>query len=142
MTVTFFGHSDAPTSVSERLYEVLLDLVCKKGANNFFVGTHGTFDRLALLMLKRLKKQYPHIRYTVVLAYIPQFEQEFYNETDTVFPSEVACAPPRFAIDKRNGYMLDQSDVVITYVTRSYGGAAKFKKKALLQGKRVIEISK
>lgn len=67
MTVTFFGHSDAPTSVSERLYEVLLDLVCKKGANNFFVGTNGNFDRLALLMLKRFKKQYPHIRYTVCL---------------------------------------------------------------------------
>ena len=141
MTVTFFGHSDAPESLREVLYQALLELVCKEGANNFLVGTHGNFDRLALLSLKRLKKQFSHIRYTVVLAYMPQGKQEFYDETDTLVPSAVVGVPPRFAIDKRNGFMLDQSDVLITYVVRSWGGAAKFKKMALSRGKHVIELS-
>lgn len=141
MTITFFGHSDTPTSVGERLYEILLGFICKKGADNFLIGTHGNFDRLALEALKRLKTQYPHIRYTVVLAYMPQGKQEFYDETSTLVPSAVVGVPPRFAIDKRNGFMLDQSDIVITYVVRSWGGAAKFKKMALSRGKHVIELS-
>lgn len=141
MTVTFFGHKDAPTSLGERLYEILLDLICKKGAKNFLVGTHGNFDHLALSILTRLKKQYPYIRCTVVLAYMPQGKREVYNEMETVLPAEVTSAPPRFAIDRRNSYMLEKSDVVITYVMRSYGGAAKFKKMALSCGKRVIELS-
>ncbi len=141
MTVTFFGHGDAPESLGEALYQTLLELVCKEGASNFLVGTHGNFDRLALLSLKRLKKQYSHIRHTVVLAYMPQGKQEFCDETDTLIPSAVVGVPPRFAIDKRNGFMLDQSDVLITYVVRSWGGAAKYKKMALSRGKRVIELS-
>ena len=89
MTVTFFGHGDAPESLGEALYQTLLELVCKEGASNFLVGTHGNFDRLALLSLKRLKKQYSHIRHTVVLAYMPQEKLALYDETETLVPSVV-----------------------------------------------------
>ena len=141
MTVTFFGHGDAPESVRGTLYQALLELICKEGADHFLVGTQGNFDRLALLTLKFLKKQYPHLTYTVVFAYMPKKKQEFYHEIETILPFEVVGVPPRFAIERRNNYMLDQSDVLVTYVVRSYGGAAKFKEKAISKGKRVIELS-
>lgn len=141
MTVTFFGHGDAPQGVSDCLYETLERLICNENAETFYVGNHGNFDRFVLHSLERLKKQYPHIRYTVVLAYMPRGGKGEFNEADTVFPFEVSSAPPRFAIDKRNAWMLEQSDVVVTYVVRPYGGAAKYKKMALLRGKRIIELS-
>ena len=36
--------------------------------------------------------------------------------------------------------MLTKSDTVVTYVTCSFGGAAKMKQKAIQKGKRIIEI--
>ena len=48
--------------------------------------------------------------------------------------------PPRFAIDHRNRWMINQSEFVVTYV-RSPGGAAKFKALAERKGKTVLEIS-
>lgn len=123
------------------MYQTLEWLINKQHAEIFYVGNHGNFDRFALFTLKRLKKYYPHIRYTVVLAYIPRGGQENFNEIDTLLPFGVSNAPPRFAIDKRNAWMLEQSDAVVTYVVRPYGGAAKYKKMAILRGKRVIELS-
>ncbi len=38
--------------------------------------------------------------------------------------------------------MIDRSDIVITYVCRSFGGAAKFKSLAIRKKKTVIELAK
>ena len=37
--------------------------------------------------------------------------------------------------------MLRQSDYVVTYITRSYGGAAQYAKKARIQEKTVINLT-
>ena len=139
MTVAFFGHRDADKNIGAPLYDVLNHLICNEGADTFYVGNQGVFDALVLTVLKDLKKRYTHIRCTVVLAYMPPTTPIF-NDTDTLVPLALVNALPRFAIEKRNMWMLLQSDVVVTYVVRECGGAAKCKKKALLLGKRVIEL--
>ena len=55
-------------------------------------------------------------------------------------PEEVAVVPPRYAIDRRNKWMLKQADFVVTYITHDWGGAAKFAKMAEKQGKKVINL--
>lgn len=37
--------------------------------------------------------------------------------------------------------MIEKSDIVVTYVTKSFGGAHTFKQQAIKKGKTVIEIS-
>ena len=114
-------------------------LMQKDEAILFLVGNHGNFDRMALSILRKIKEGHPYIRYQIVLAYMPKACE---NEIeDTVLADGVENTLPRFAIEKRNQWMIEQSDVVVTYVTRSFGGAAKFKRMALAKGKRVIEIS-
>ena len=49
--------------------------------------------------------------------------------------------PPRFAIARRNGWMLKQADFVVTYVTHDWGGAAQFAEKARRQGKTVLNLT-
>ncbi len=88
-----------------------------------------------------LKREYPNIERTLVLAYMPRERILGAPEGETLFPEAVATAPPRFAICKRNDWMLKGCDTVITYVTHSHGGAARFKEKAEKLGKRVIELS-
>ena len=49
---------------------------------------------------------------------------------------------PKFAIDRRNRWMLKRSDVVVVFVNKNYGGAAKFEAIAKRQGKTVINLAK
>ncbi len=142
MTCTFFGHKDAGSEIEPKLIEIMVDLIENKGVTNFCVGNNGQFDYLVRKNLKLLKETYPHIDYSVVLAYLPQQKKEFdlMDYSDTIFPDGLESVPPRFAIAKRNEWMIKTSDYVVTYVKYAVGGAAKFKSLAKAKGKTVIEI--
>ena len=141
MVCTFFGHRDASESIRAILRSTLTDLTEKRGADTFYVGSQGRFDHMVLSELKELSKRYPHIRYYVVLAYMPG--KRDMSDTDesikTVYPDGLENVPRRFAIDKRNRLMIEWSDAVVTYV-RSPGGAAKYKDIAERRGKEIIEL--
>ena len=141
-TVCFFGHRQTPQDVKPVLHDTLIDLIENQGADTFYVGNQGGFDSMVYSELKKLKKLYPHIDYSVVLAYLPKKKDfDLTDFSDTVYPDGLESAPPRFAIDKRNRFMIDWSDTVVTYVCTSIGGAAKFKDLAEKKGKRVINLS-
>ena len=48
--------------------------------------------------------------------------------------------PPRFAILKRNEWMIDNADLVIAYVDHRYGGAYKSLLFAQRRKKKIINI--
>ena len=56
MKVCFFGHSDAPWRIQPKLREVILDLIDNEGADEFYVGNHGNFDRMAIAVLSELSE--------------------------------------------------------------------------------------
>ena len=141
MTVTFFGHRKLQTNVDDRLHSVLVDLIENCGADTFYVGNHGEFDSAVAHELQKLEKEYPHIKYFVVLAYLPSEKKEYTDYSHTIYPEGLEKCLPRFAISKRNEWMVKQSDTVVTYVTHTWGGAYKFKTLAKNKKKRVIEIS-
>ena len=58
-----------------------------------------------------------------------------------MLPEGIESVPPRFAISWRNRWMLRQSDHVVTFITRSFGGAAQFADAAKQQGKTVINLA-
>ena len=117
------------------------ELIEKNNVNMFYVGNHGNFDRLVLYCLLDLKKEYPDIDYAVVYAYLPHKEDYLLKNCNTVFPEELENIFPKGAITKRNMWMIDKADFVITYVCHSFGGTYEFKEISLKKGKRVIEIS-
>ena len=139
-TCTFFGHRDAPREVAPILRAVLAELI-EQGVTRFYVGNQGGFDRMVNADLVRLREQYPHICHVMVLAYLPKEKNGQAEYENTIYPDGLELVPPKFAIDKRNRWMLDRADVVITYVTAPFGGAAKFKALAEKQGRMVREIS-
>ena len=141
-TCTFFGHADAPATILPRLREAVVGLIEKWQVTDFYVGTHGAFDRAAHRVLKELAPIYPSIRYTLVLSYHPTGNTTLSEEDlkHPLLPAGLENLPPRFAIVWRNKWMLQQADYVITYVTHSWGGAAKFKELAEKQGKHVLNL--
>ena len=141
MTVTFFGHKDTPKEIETTLRATLVDLIENHGATEFYVGNNGNFDTMVHRQLEELSQVYP-ITYSVVLAYLPTKKSEYEDHSNTILPEGIETVPKRFAISYRNKWMVEQSDIVVTYVARTYGGAWQFKAMAERQGKTVIELNK
>ena len=139
MTCTFFGHKNTPDSIKPLLEETLTDLIENHGADKFYVGDSGSFDRMAAAVLQKLKEKYPHIKYCVVLAYLPNDGIQLPYPTE--FPEGIENIMSRLAINYRNKYMMNKADTVITYITHDWGGAAKFAGKAKRKGKNMIHLS-
>lgn len=142
MRVTFFGHRDTPHSVEVALRSALVALI-DDGADDFFVGSEGNLDSMAKRILQGLKGRYPHISLTVVLAYLPEKNTpfSFADGIETVYPEGLELVPRRFAIVRRNEWLVRKADVVVTYVRGNIGGAARFKALAERKGKRVINLA-
>lgn len=59
---------------------------------------------------------------------------------NTIYPEALEFIPQKYCIEKRNLWMINKSDIVITHVIHHYGGAAKFMKIAKKKGKIIINI--
>lgn len=142
MTCTFFGHRNTPDSIRPILRNTLIKLIETQGTDTFYVGNQGRFDSIVKSELRKLKENYPFIKYSVVLAYLPREKKDFdiTDYSNTVYPDGLENVPPRFAIDKRNRLMIDWSDIVVAYVYGTIGGAAKYKEIAEKKGKQVINL--
>lgn len=139
MTCTFFGNRVIYRSIDDTLEEVLIDLIENKGVTLFYVGNHGKFDAMVLRHLKKLSIQYP-IKYWVVVAYIPK-KAEKDQEKNILYPS-LEHVPPRYAIVKRNEWMLERADYVVAFIDDITGNAERMREKALKKGKTVINVGR
>lgn len=142
MVCCFFGHKDIPSGLTERLFPVLTRLIAE-GVDSFLVGNQGGFDSTVLHTLRLLKEKHPHITYNVVLAYMPRNKEEWsaYEPMETLYPEGLESVHPRYAISWRNKWMIQESDVVVAYITHSWGGAAQFVEMAERKKKRIINIA-
>ena len=138
MVCTFFGHKDAPSNIKMRLEEIIEALI-NEGVKNFYVGNNGNFDFYVQGVLENIVKKHNDIRFSVVLSTI--------NETAigakqkyTVFPEGLENALPKFAISKRNDWMINNSQIVITYVRHNFSNSHKWLEKAKKKGLRVINL--
>lgn len=137
-TVTFFGHRDTPKEIEPALRLTLIDLIENKNATSFYVGNHGNFDAMVRRQLEDLSNTYP-IKYYVVLAYMPG--KNDIPDEHSILPEGIETVPRRLAINYRNKWMLNQSDIVVIYVTRPVGGAWEFKQMAEKRNLYIIMVS-
>ena len=135
---TFFGHRDCPESVKPVLYSAIEKLITDQQVDTFYLGNQGQFDAYAHSTLVKLQKIYPFIRFSTVLAYFPS--PTSVHTDDTMFPEGLECVHPRYAIDRRNKWMIDHSDFIICYITHNWGGAARYVNYARHQGKQIIPL--
>ena len=139
-TSCFFGHRDVTHNIRPKLTSIIEKLNTEDGVTEFYVGHQGQFDSMIYSVLKELKAKYPQIRYTVVLAYMPDGHiKDVYGE-DTLFSDGLENVPKKFAISKRNDWMIQQSGFAVCYVYKITGGAAKFKEKVYKKGLKVNDV--
>lgn len=138
---TFFGHRDSPLTLETKIYDVIQDLIEKHEVEIFYVGNQGQFDSMVRSALRKLKIKYPHIRWYVVLAYIPTKSDNMVPcQDETLLPEGIESVPRKFAISYRNRWMIQKSDYIVSYINRSIGGAAQFVKQGERMNKQIIHL--
>ena len=139
-TVACFGHSMVPGNILPLVQDTIRSLLADDPETEFLVGNQGQFDRIVYRVLKSLEKEFHDIQYKIVLAYMPGQKEEYqlYPPEKTYYPEGLELVHPKYAITKRNRWMVDQCDIVLCYITHSYGGAAQFVRKAERNHKIII----
>ena len=142
MIVTFCGHKDIfdnDGTIRSWLTRVVENLILQ-GADLFYLGGYGGFDRLAASVVWGMKRKYPGIQSVLVLPYLDKkVDAEKYDRT-TYPPLETV--PRRFAILKRNEWMVSEADVLVAYVLYDWGGASKTLEYAKRKKKEIISFQK
>ena len=147
MIITFFGHSNClfNDDIKEQLKNILVGEIIKNPTCKFYLGGYGDFDGLCLRTLRELKHDFPTIEILFITPYLDKnyskLELAKYYYDDVIFPP-IESVPRKFAILKRNEWMVEQADLVIAYVKYSWGGAAKALEYAKRKKKRIINIAK
>lgn len=137
MTVTFCGHNMLADKDAVRTWlELVVPELIAQGATTFYSGGHGGFDMLVAQVLQQECKQTPHIQSVLVLAYLK--EHPYAADYDYTTYPELEKVPKRFAILKRNQWMVRRSDVVVAYVTHGVSNAVKTLEYAKGQKKTII----
>lgn len=148
MTITFVGHSVVPSTselkniVKEHLRSNIINadtVVC-------YVGGYGDFDKICACACRELKNDFFNLEVVYVTPYINLSAQLKIKEMknlglcdSSVYPP-IENVPPKFAISKRNEWMITNADLVLAYVNRNYGGAYQSLRMAKRKKKKIINL--
>lgn len=135
--VTFCGHRDVsqPDAVRAWLTDCVEALI-QEGCTNFYLGGYGAFDNMAASVVWKFKEKYPGICSVLVIPYLNRKVNISHYDMTTYPPLE--NVPKRYAISRRNQWMIQAADVVVAYVRHSWGGAATTLEYAEKKKKRII----
>lgn len=141
MVVTFCGHKQVENEDQVRQWlENAVDGLIQEGADVFYLGGYGGFDRMALSAVNKTKEAHPSVRAILVLPYLDRsMDLDAYD--GSIYPP-LEKVPRRYAISRRNRWMVDQADVVVAYVIHEWGGAATTLRYAEAKKKTIMRFPK
>ena len=139
MICTFFGHRDTSTVIKEKVRAAILELLQQEQDIEFCVGNNGSFDFIVQGVLKELKKSGVFLKYKIVLSALG--EKALGGEQEvTFFPEGLEKALPKFAISKRNEWLIKNANVAIVRVGFSASNTYKWVEKARKKGMQIIYL--
>lgn len=139
-----FGHRNVFENIEDKLYTAVMN-AAERGCEIFYTGAMGEFDSLFSSAVRKAKKTYPNIKLICVKPYFTNdinIDKDYYAALydDIIIPDELAGIHPKAAIKARNRWIIDNSDIVLIYTVRNFGGAYEAKRFAERNGKRLIKI--
>lgn len=128
MIITFCGHSDySEHKEDEERLLLLLETLANGQHVDFYLGGYGKFDAFAKKCAEKYKKTHSDAKIIFITPYLNKWldERKDYieKEYDEILYPELEQTPLKFAISKRNEWMVKQADYVFAYVNTHYGGA-------------------
>ena len=139
-----FGHRNVFENISSKLDNAVEEAIAQ-GCEIFYTGAMGDFDSLFSSAVRSAKKVYPYIKLICVKPYFTNdinTDKDYYAALydDIIIPDELAGIHPKAVIKARNRWIIDNSDIVLIYTVRNFGGAYEAKRFAERNGKRLIKI--
>ena len=141
MIITFVGHRKM--LICEELRNRIISTIKANltvDNNIFYCGGYGAFDTACARIVKQLKSETPSIESVFVTPYLNDRHLHDNEIYDSILYPPIESVPYRFAISKRNEWMITNADLIIAYVNRSYGGAYKSLQAAKRRKKKIINI--
>ena len=129
---TFAGHADIyfenKSMVKSILKGEIINLIENENVDTFYCGWKCDFDRLCAECVNELKNQYPFIESYMIFSYIPWKKSEsgidpYEDFNGTIYPEGLEFVPQKFAIAKRNEWLIDNASFLIAYIDHEWGGA-------------------
>ena len=126
-TVSLFGHReiDDLRQLEKKLVPIIKNLIRAKAYVSFLIGRNGEFDEYAASLIKCARRDIGEENndITLVLPYTVaglEYYEKYYD--NIIIPECAYKAHPKSAIALKNRWMVEESDLVITYVERKAGG--------------------
>ena len=149
MIITFVGHGSMQFShdLSRKIKKTILENTGIGEAVTFYCGGYGDFDIHCASVCRSSKSHIPNCEVVFVTPYFTSSQQAKLKNFvdmglyDSIVYPPIEKTPPRFAISKRNEWMISKADLVIAYVSRTYGGAYQTLQFARRKKKRVINLA-
>ena len=145
LTISLFGHRqiDDLRLLEKRLEKAIRKIVSDDRYISFLIGRNGEFDEFAASVIKGYESKFHSKNYdmSLVLPYSVadiEYYEGYYDGVD--IPSSIHALHPKSAIEARNRWMIEHSDLVIVWVEKNCGGAYKAMKYAEKLGKQIINL--
>ena len=148
-TVCLFGHRriENVIEIEDTLRAVIEKILAEHEYVEFLIGREGEFDILAASVIKSImrNRDIGNCSLTLVMPYLRTDFEKNQAEYEAYYDSiklceESAAAHPKAAIQIRNRFMVDRSDLCVFYVTHPSGGAYRTKQYAEAAGKQIISL--
>ena len=146
---SLFGHRklNVTAELEGKIENQIVYAIKKLNIDTFYLGNNGNFDFVCAKILANLKMKYTFIKSFLILPYLTKkytnFEKEYMKKifNSTIYPP-LETVLPKFAILKRNEWMVNNSDYIIFYVEHNWGGAYKTLCFAVNKHKTYVNLAK
>ena len=144
--VGFIGHKEVENFFNveqQQIHDNVIKLLDEKEFVEFYIGRNGEFDIMVASVIKGIQRDRGTYNNCLILvlpydvADMDSYE-EYYNEV--MIPRELYKVHYKAAIEKRNEWIIDNTDLMIMHVTKEEGNSAKCLKKAQELGREIINI--
>ena len=137
----FIGHRDTPDRVYPALEQAVEQLITQ-GVTEFYVGNHGSFDRMAARAVIAAKQLHPQVRLTMLLAYHPGERPVTLPPgfDGSLYPPGMENVPRRFAIARANRWMVEHCTHLVAYATHPASNAGKVVVWGIFKDKKVMKL--
>ncbi len=146
-TCAVTGHRELPKDFNKKKLKIIFEKIIQSGYDTFLIGMALGFDTICFDILQKLKKT----KQLKIVACVPCISQSFrYNKEQKIqYDKMLELSDEKILISedytpycmfKRNRYMVDNSSVLIAYVTRQKTGSSYTRNYAVKKQIPVIDV--
>ncbi|MBQ7374034.1 MAG: hypothetical protein IJW64_05700 [Clostridia bacterium] len=142
MIISFFGHAKYTydEDLLNKTLEILENVIGEREVE-FLVGFHGNFENFGFKCALQYKKRHKNAIVTYVTPYldVERFANSVKKCDCSIYP-EIERTPLKFAIIKRNEWVIDRSDFIIFY-KKYIGKTNDFFDYATRKNKKIVNLA-